>query len=300
VAQFPSSEQALLTARNTKSILAVPIFVGQQWWGGIGFEDCFQEREWSSMEVDALLTAASILGLTMMHHKEERALRESEEKLRSLSYQLLTAQEQERRRLASELHNVLGHDLLLLKLKLESLREEVGPEQSSPAQEVRQLIRALQDSVRNVRRLCQDLTPGELEDLGLTMALQILVENFSVAQRLTWQTELDELDDLFEIPVQTAIYRMVQEALTNIGKHAQAQHLWLRVQRTGSEVAFVIEDDGKGFNVAKTLASKRTLGLLAMEERIKIMGGAFEIVSRKREGTRITFTIPVGKHGDQQ
>lgn len=293
VAQFPPSEQALLVARGTKSIVVVPIFVGQQWWGGVGFEDCFQEREWSSMEIDALLTAASILGLTILHHKEERALRESEEKLRSLSYQLLTAQEQERKRLASELHNVLGHDLLLLKLKLESLQEELGAERQAQAQKVLQVVRALQDSVRNVRRLCQDLTPGDLEDLGLTTALHLLVENFAAAQKLTWEAELDDLDDLFGIPVQTALYRMVQEALTNIGKHAKAKHLWLRAQRAGSEAAFVIEDDGQGFNVAKELTSKKTLGLLAMEERVKILGGTFDIVSREQAGTKLTFTIPI-------
>jgi len=300
VADFPSSEQALLAARDTKSIVMVPIFMGQQWWGGIGFEDCFKEREWSSMEIDALLTAASILGLTILHHKEERALRESEEKLRSLSYQLLTAQEQERKRLASELHNVLGHDLLLLKLKLESIREELGPEHPAQGQEVLQAVRALQDSVSNVRRLCQDLTPGNLEDLGLSTALQLLVENFAMARKLTWQTEVENLDDLFAAPVQTAIYRMVQEALTNIGKHARARHVWLLAQRAETEVAFVIEDDGRGFNVAETLASKRTLGLLAMEERVKILGGTFDIVSREQAGTKIIFTIPIYQRKDLQ
>jgi PAS domain S-box-containing protein len=300
VRDFPPSEKKLLEAVGIKSLITVPIFVGQQWWGGIGFEDCFQEREWSSMEIDALLTAASILGLTILHHQEERALRESEEKLRSLSYQLLTAQEQERKRLASELHHVLGHDLLLLKLKLESLQEELGAKHLAQGKKVHQVVRALQDSVRNVRRLCQDLTPGDLEDLGLTTALHLLVENFALARKLTWQAELDELDDLFDLPGQTAIYRMVQEALTNVGKHARAKHLWLRARRAGTEATFVIEDDGRGFDAAEALASKKTLGLLGMEERVKILGGSFDIVSREQAGTRITFTIPIVKHEEPQ
>ena len=104
---------------------------------------------------------------------------------------------------------------------------------------------------------------------------------------------MDDLEDLFEVPVQTAIYRMVQEALTNVGKHAQAQKLSLRAKRAGTEVSFGITDDGKGFNVAQALAAKKTLGLLAMEERVKNLGGAFEIVSQKKEGTKITFTIPI-------
>ncbi|MEJ2093587.1 MAG: histidine kinase [Syntrophobacterales bacterium] len=200
--------------------------------------------------------------------------------------------------MASELHNVLGHDLLLLKLKLESFRDELGPDHLTGGKGLQPILRALQDSVGNVRRLCQDLIPGDLEDLGLTTGLHLLVENFAVAKKLKWQTELEDLHDLFEMPVQIAIYRMVQEALTNIGKHAQAKHLWLRGRRAGTEVSFAIEDDGQGFNVAETLAAKKTLGLLSMEERIKILGGAFDIVSREKEGTKISFTIPIFKGGD--
>jgi signal transduction histidine kinase len=149
-----------------------------------------------------------------------------------------------------------------------------------------------------VRRLCQDLLPGDLEDLGLTVALHHLVENFAVAQRLKWQTELDDLHNLFEVPVQIAIYRTVQEALTNIGKHARAKHLWLQARRGRTEVSFTIEDDGRGFNVAEAQAARKTLGLLAMEEWLKILGGAFDIVSRKKEGTKISFTIPISKGGN--
>jgi signal transduction histidine kinase len=148
-----------------------------------------------------------------------------------------------------------------------------------------------------VRRLYQDLTPGNLEDLGLTAALHLLVENFVRAKKLRWQTELENLDDLFGLPVQTDIYRMVQEALTNIGKHARAKNLSLRGQRAGTDVSFVIEDDGKGFNVAKAQAAKKTMGLLAMEQRVKILGGAFEIVSGKQAGTRLSFTIPFSREG---
>ena len=136
-------------------------------------------------------------------------MRESEGKLRSLSNQLWHAQENERKHLATELHNVLGHDLLLLKLKLEALQSDLTPDQITQKQEVQKIVYALQDSVSNVRRLYEYLNPGELEDLGLTTALRLLVENFARAKKLQWQAELDDLEDLFEVPVQTAIYRMV-------------------------------------------------------------------------------------------
>jgi signal transduction histidine kinase len=129
--------------------------------------------------------------------------------------------------------------------------------------------------------------------LGLATALRLLVENFARAQKLELQTDLDDFDDLFEMPVQTTIYRTVQECLTNTGKHAEANKLWFRAKLAGAEVSFGIEDDGKGFNVKKALAAKNTLGLLTMEERVKNLGGAIEIVSQERRGTTISFTIPV-------
>ena len=295
VAELPSSERELLTAQGIKSLMVVPIFVGQVWWGSICFDDSTKEREWSSVETDALLTAASIFGLTILHHKEEKALRESEDKLRSLSYQLLTAQEQERQRLATELHNVLGHDLLLLKLKLESLQDNLSREHAPQKKEVSQIIRTLQGLVRNLRSIYKDLSPGDLEDLGLTAALRLLVQNFAEVKKIKWQTDLDSLDNLFELPVQTAIYRMVQEALTNIGKHAKAKQVTVRAKQDKQGVSFAIEDDGQGFKVPAVQKAKKTLGLLAMEERINILGGAFEISSRRRGGTRISFGIPLQK-----
>jgi len=86
---------------------------------------------------------------------------------------------------------------------------------------------------------------------------------------------------------------VVQEALTNIGKHAKAKHISLVAARHDHQVFFNIEDDGKGFNRHKVLAAKKTLGLLAMEERVKILGGSFELSSQAKRGTRISFTIPV-------
>ena len=122
-----------------------------------------------------------------------------------MSYQLLTAPDKERKRQASELNNVLVHEYLLLQHNMESLREELGSEHLAQEKGLRQVLRALQNSVRNVRRLCQDLIPGDLEDLGLTTSLHHLVENFAVAQKLKWQTELDDLHGLFEMPVQLSL-----------------------------------------------------------------------------------------------
>ena len=238
-----------------------------------------------------------ILGISrdISRRKEaEEALRASKKKLRSLANQLLGAQENERKRLAAELHDELGHSLLTLKLRLKSLEKQLLPQQQALKKDLKQILKDVGDTIENVRRLYLDLSPGDLEDLGLTGALRSMIDNFNeVNPGIIWSVRLDHLDDLFPPPIQTAIYRIVQEALTNTGKHAKARHISLAAAREDHGVFFTIEDDGKGFDREQVLATKKTLGLLAMEERVKILGGSLELFSRKGRGTRISFTIPV-------
>jgi PAS domain S-box-containing protein len=231
----------------------------------------------------------------------EKALKESELKLRYLAEQLLTAQENERRRLAAELHDELGHMLLTLKLALSSISEELLPDQVNLKEEIQDQLKHIKDVIGEVRRLYHDLSPGDLEDLGLTPALETLVENFASLQgQIIFKMDLPDLTGLFSLPVQTIVYRMVQEALTNIGKHAHPEHVTIKAVKEGERVRFTIEDDGQGFDVAQVLgATGHGIGLVAMEERLRMVGGTLNIHSRKQEGTKLSFTIPVLLGGDQ-
>jgi PAS domain S-box-containing protein len=225
--------------------------------------------------------------------RAEEALRQSEQKLHALAAQLLTAQEDERKRLAAELHDELGHALLTLKLSIGSLEKQLTPEQISVTQEFKKMGRFIGETIKKVRRLYLDLTPGDLEDLGLTEALRDMIEEVAAPQKqIKWEVVLDNLDDSFPLPVQTAIYRVVQEALTNIGKHAKAKNVAIVAQRGSRGISVTIEDDGRGFEAAKGLDTKRSLGLLTMEERVKILGGTFILQSQKKHGTRISFSVP--------
>ena len=242
----------------------------------------------------AVMVGAIGVDITARRRAEE-ALRDSGQKLRSLAAQLLTAQEDERKRLAAELHDELGHALLTLKLKLESLGEQLQPEQVSLKIEVSKILRFIGATIGEVRRLYLDLSPGDLEDLGLTDALNSMIEDFVALQKkIKWEVKIDNLDGLFPLSIQTAIYRVVQEALTNIGKHAYPDQVSLKIGREDERVSFVIDDDGKGFDRHKIFTEKKTLGLLSMEERVKMLGGDFELFSQENQGTRIFFTIPLG------
>ena len=226
--------------------------------------------------------------------RAEQSLRRSEQKLRALATQLLTAQEDERKRLAAELHDELGHALLTLKLSIRSLEKQLTPEQFSISQELKKMGRFIGETIKEVRRLYHDLSPGDLEDLGLTETLRDMIEDVAALQmKIKWKVVLDNLEGIFPLPVQTAIYRVVQEALTNIGKHAKPKNVVITAKREDHGISIIIEDDGRGFEAAKVLDTKRSLGLLTMEERVKILGGTFTLWSQKNQGTRISFFVPV-------
>ena len=270
---------------------------------GLIFEATQQRKDGTTFPVEVSLRLLEVEGEKLFQEiirditerkRTEEELKESEKNLRHLASQLLRAQEDERKRLSRELHDELGHALLALKLQIESVEEQLLPQQVTLKSEVSKIVRSVGSTIEEVRRLYHDLSPGDLEDLGLTTALRSLVDDFADLQKqIKWTTRLDYLDGLFALPAQTAIYRVVQEALTNIGKHAKPKNVFLEIKREKQGVSFTIEDDGIGFQRHKVVTEKKTLGLLAMEERVKILGGSFELWSQENQGTRISFNIPI-------
>jgi len=228
-------------------------------------------------------------------------LKESEQKLRLLTSQLLDAQESERKRIASELHDGLGHALLTIKLQVRLLEKQLAPEQLSLGEEMESMVEYLDKVINDMHRLYNALTPGDLEALGLTTALSSIIHEFAgLHATIGWSEHLDNIDDLYPPPAQTVIYRIIQEILTNIGKHANASRVSVIIKRENQGASFTVEDDGQGFNMEKVLATtaaKRGLGLPAMEERVRILGGSLTIWSQENRGARITFIIPVSQGG---
>ena len=147
-----------------------------------------------------------------------------------------------------------------------------------------------------VRRLARDLSPTMVRDLGLSSALKRLIEEFT--RHYDIQTDIhliEDLKELFPRETQINIYRIFQESLTNIGKYAQASQLTIAMQREDGQVVFTVADNGKGFKLEEVLGRDPTpaaLGLMAMEERARMMGGTLEIKSEEGKGTRIAFRIP--------
>jgi signal transduction histidine kinase len=232
--------------------------------------------------------------------KAEEALRESEKKLRFLSSRLLTAQERERRRISIELHDELGQALMLLKLKLRYIERNLRTDQTEVRQDCEDTLQYIDQVIKNVRRLSRDLSPSILDDLGLLAAIRWLIDDFAKHYNIKTSLDMEDINNLFSREAQIIIYRIFQESLTNIGKHAQATCVSVVIKKRGGKVSFIVKDDGKGFDVEQIQGrdfTERGLGLAAMDERACMLGGFFYIWSQEGKGTEITFTIPVDNKG---
>ena len=230
-----------------------------------------------------------------LRRRAEEALRESEQRLRFLTSQLLSAQERERKRISMELHDELGQSLAVLKLQIRAIERGLGDDQQDLKEGCVELLLYLDGVIDDIRRLSRDLSPAILEDLGLQSALKYLINEVSKHYTVSHAFEVADLDQLFPAEAQIIIYRIFQECLTNISRHAGATEVSIAVKEHEGLISLTIEDNGAGFDPALVLARRATargLGLAALDERARMLGGTLEIRSQPGIGTRVTCVIP--------
>lgn len=266
-------------------------------------EGSYEEAEQMVKLRTAELTAVNKNLLTEIAERKqtEETLKESERQIRHLSFQLLRAQEIERRRISMELHDELGQALNVMKLRIGALERDSRKDPRALREDYEQLLAYLDDIIDEVRRLSLALSPRVLEDLGLTSAIRWLIGNFERIPGLNVNAAIEEIDHLFHQNDRMTIYRVIQEALTNISRYAEARNVSVSIRRCDGKAVFSIEDDGNGFEperVVKQDASDKGFGLATMNERVRMMGGSFDLTSRAGEGTKISFYIPVEAGGN--
>jgi PAS domain S-box-containing protein len=225
----------------------------------------------------------------------ETALAKSEKKLRLLSNKLINAQEDERKRIAIELHDELGQSLVGLKFHLSRLSTKGLGQNKGKTEEITQALQQIDQMTENVRRLSRELRPAVLEHLALFESLHWLFEESSRKYSFKLFNQFPSSLPEFSKKQEIIIFRIFQEALTNIGKHAQAGTVSVQMTEDDRKIVFSIRDDGLGFNpreLSKGQCPEAGLGLTAMAERARMAGGSLRLRSQKGKGTRITFTIP--------
>jgi signal transduction histidine kinase len=203
---------------------------------------------------------------------------------------VVDAQELERKRLARELHDETGQALTSMLLGLRAIEEAKDPAQAREA--AARLRELLVDTLHDVRRLAVELRPTALDDFGLVPALERLTATFEEQTAIPVELEAVLGDERLPAPVETALYRIVQEALTNVIKHSRASRVSVLLTRKRDTVAAVVEDDGVGFSPEETRDGG--LGLIGMRERIALLDGRLEVESSPEGGTSVVAEVPVG------
>ena len=225
-------------------------------------------------------------------HKAEEALRESGKELRILSNQLLSAEEKERKRMARDLHDGIGQALSAIKFSVEnSLRQLRNEADHRELKSLEAVIPLTQKTIEEVRRIVKDLRPSILDDLGILATINWFCREFqNVYAGIRIKTKIYVQESDIPSPLKTVIYRILQEALNNVAKHSRASLVQLKLDKSGNRIDLQIQDNGLGFDLAKTISlkpSQRGFGLASMRERAELSGAAFEIVSSNGKGTVI-------------
>ncbi|HZT43070.1 MAG TPA: sensor histidine kinase [Chthonomonadaceae bacterium] len=223
-------------------------------------------------------------------------MRRSQARMRGLSYQLLEAQETERRHVARELHDEIGQDLTAMKIGLQAMERylEGGKLETAIAESISIVDRLL----KQVRTLSVGLRPPLLDQMGLAAALDWHLERHVRSPELRTRLSVQPRALRLSPEQETVCFRIAQEALTNVLRHAEARRVVVLLRQQNGDVLLVVHDNGKGFdvNAAQTAAIQGTsLGVLTMEERARLAGGHLEIRSEPGKGTTVCITIPVRK-----
>jgi two-component system sensor kinase len=234
-----------------------------------------------------------------LRKQSEDALKHSRLELRELSARVIEAREEEKTRIARELHDELGQLLTALKMDLAWLRERLPAGTAEIADKAAQMHAMLEQTVSSTRRIAADLRPLMLDDLGLADAAGWLVDDFASRSGVRCEIKMSG-DGAFsgvESSIATALYRALQESLTNIARHAAAKNVWVVLAIDNGLLHLEVEDDGRGI-LAEDLAKGRSLGLKGMRERMAYLGGSLEVVRAPRGGTRLRAKVPVRAGAD--
>jgi signal transduction histidine kinase len=279
-------------SEKARALWGVPLKISDRVIGVviIGFEKPYQ---WLPTELELFRAVADRSALAIDRARMTDALREREMRIVELSGHLLKAQEEERKRISRELHDETGQALMVIRLYLGMLDGTVKTRNGKA--KIGELLAVVDRTIEGIRRIIGRLSPLVLQELGLISAIRKeakdLAKNAGVRSRVAIGDDVGRLDPVIE----TAIYRVVQESLHNVAKHAQAQNVNIQMERQGETLTLVIEDDGVGIR-AITNPLRPSFGVAGMHERISTLGGLMKVSSRKGEGTKILVTVPLPPH----
>jgi signal transduction histidine kinase len=225
--------------------------------------------------------------------RAEEHLRNSEENLRALAARLQSVREEESTRIAREIHDELGQALTGLKMDLTWVAKKLPPDQKTLAAKTESMFGLIDGTIQSVRKIATRLRPEVLDELGLAPAIEWQAKEFQKRSGIRCKLSLPADTPPFGPERSTAAFRIFQELLTNIARHANATRIDITMHADSGVLVLQVEDNGKGIDGAATFSSK-SLGLMGMRERVLPFGGEIEITGVQGEGTKVKVSIPTG------
>jgi signal transduction histidine kinase len=285
------SEYEVYNDRNIRPFASVTLNQDSDVIGAMYIFTADENRHFSEEEQAFLRTLANQVIATITNARLFEQVHSGRERLKKLSQQLITVQEAERRFIAKELHDEIGQTLTSLKLSLELISKDnhTDKDQSYFDQAQNLVFKLLQ----RVRQMSLDLRPGMLDDLGLLPALLYLFERYNAQTNIHINFVQSNIERRFDQEIETTAYRIIQEALTNVARHASVNQVFVRIWADEKILGLQVEDEGIGFNLEADMQNKHRFGLSGMKERAILIGGNLEIESALGEGTRITAELPI-------
>lgn len=258
--------------------------------------DLCQKAEDLAIDRDTKLQTVEQQLLTQLIHKAHAVRKELEQRnqeLRSLSSHMLRAQEDERHRIAMELHDQIGQDLNLLKLRLKTIQNNLRKDQQGLKENCAQTLGYTDKIINDVRRIAHGLNPSGLEDLGLSGAVRQMVSELSCYSRLNIESHITPLETITDRDIQIGLFRIIQEALTNVYKHAKASHVSITATQTSNQMIIVIQDDGNGLSADSSHGKGQYngMGLSTMHLRARMIGAKLLVESKTGTGTCIKVSL---------
>ncbi len=250
-----------------------------------------------------LMIANDLLRKEVAEKKQKgKELRNSNKQLRALTNHLESVREEERTKISREVHDGLGQSMVCLKIDLESLNKQIKEMCDKPQIEmvnetIKKMAALIDFNIQSVRRIAMELRPGVLDDLGTVAAIEWQAQDFEKLTGIKCIFNSEVKDIPLDRDSSTAIFRIFQEILTNISRHAEATTVKVNIKERRNKYVLQVEDNGIGIST-KEISAPQSLGLLGMKERALLIGGNTKIVGKHKKGTKITVTVPMARRGN--
>ncbi len=272
------------------TFLIVPLLIKEEFIGAI-LLGAVKPNAFNHEQVEIAREVANEVAIAIQQTRLRERIWFQREELRQLTKKTINAQEEERRRLSRELHDEAGQALTALKINLELITSDLPMELDSFRQRLVEAVALTDDTMEQLRIIARGLRPPALDTFGINFALEDLCREFSRRSKIEVEYQGMDLPSVTE-EINISLYRILQESLTNIYKHAHAEHITVELECKNGLISLTVSDNGKGFKKGKGVNGKKGIGLLGIKERLEMLGGNFELKSSSGQGSILRAFIP--------